>query len=310
MVTEQDAKKYIIGTKALVEAAVHIGHKKSLKNPKMDKYIYLKKGFLNIIDTEKTLKCLTEAYNFLKSISETPEGEEVDSIKRKPIIFVGTKQKASKTIIENAIRCEELFVGKRWLGGTLTNKMTITRNINNWARLELDKKQGKLNSFTKKEQTIKLKDIKRYTELYRGIKTFKNNLPKAMIIVDINKEKVALSEAKKFNIPVIALVNTNCNPEGIQYPIPCNDDNEKSINLIITLLADAIIEGKKLKDEEGKPVELRMAYDEESYKPIPKKEKSPDGKYAPRKPFKKDFTEHKSSKKFDSDNSSNNNKQK
>ncbi|MGH1411708.1 MAG: 30S ribosomal protein S2 [Mycoplasma sp.] len=250
-----DPEKHVIGTKALVENIVHIGHRKNNTNPKMLKYTYKRKRQNYVIDLSKTLDCVLDAYTFLKDLAaKKPDAK---------ILFVGTKEKAKNIISEEALRCGSLFIDERWLGGTLTNANTINRRINKWVTLERSKSTSNFEGLTKKEKMLKDKEIERLTKYFRGIRTLKG-LPDVIFLVDIVKEKVALAEAKQYNIPVIALVNTNVNPDNVNFPIPANDEDERSIRLITGLMADAVIEGK------GQGEELKYAYKLEAMEPVKK----------------------------------------
>ena len=223
-----------VSMKQLLEAGVHFGHQTRRWNPKMAKYIFTERNGIYIIDLQKTVKMLDTAYDFIKEVSA--EGGE--------ILFVGTKKQAQEAIREEAERCGMHFVNARWLGGMLTNYKTIQKRIARLEQLNKMKEDGTFDLLPKKE-VIKLElEIEKLEKFMGGIKNM-GKLPKAMFIVDTRKEKIAVAEAKNLGIPVVAIVDTNCDPDEIDYVIPGNDDAIRAVKLIAGAMADAIIEGRQ-----------------------------------------------------------------
>ena len=223
-----------VSMKQLLEAGVHFGHQTRRWNPKMAKYIFTERNGIYIIDLQKTVKMLDAAYDFIRDISA--EGGE--------ILFVGTKKQAQEAIREEAERCGMHFVNARWLGGMLTNYKTIQKRIARLEQLNKMKEDGTFDLLPKKE-VIKLElEIEKLEKFMGGIKNM-GTLPKAMFIVDTRKEKIAVAEAKNLGIPVVAIVDTNCDPDEVDYVIPGNDDAIRAVKLIAGAMADAIIEGRQ-----------------------------------------------------------------
>ena len=223
-----------VSMKQLLEAGVHFGHQTRRWNPKMAKYIFTERNGIYIIDLQKTVKMLDAAYDFIRDISA--EGGE--------ILFVGTKKQAQEAIKEEAERCGMHFVNARWLGGMLTNYKTIQKRIARLEQLNKMKEDGTFDLLPKKE-VIKLElEIEKLEKFMGGIKNM-GKLPKAMFIVDTRKEKIAVAEAKNLGIPVVAIVDTNCDPDEVDYVIPGNDDAIRAVKLIAGAMADAIIEGRQ-----------------------------------------------------------------
>lgn len=221
--------------KQLLEAGVHFGHQTRRWNPKMAPYIFTERNGIYIIDLQKTVKKAEEAYNFLREVSE--EGKD--------ILFVGTKKQAQEAIKEEAIRSNMHFVNNRWLGGMLTNFKTIKTRINRLENLETMQEDGTFDVLPKKE-VIKLKgEMEKLEKNLGGIKNLDASNIGAMFVVDPRKEKNAISEAKILGIPVVAIVDTNCDPEEVDYVIPGNDDAIRAVKLIAAKMADAIIEGRQ-----------------------------------------------------------------
>ena len=224
----------VVTMKQLLEAGVHFGHQTRRWNPKMAEYIFTERNGIYIIDLQKTVKKLNEAYLFIRDLSA--EGQEV--------LFVGTKKQAGDSIREEAERAGAHFVNARWLGGMLTNFKTIRRRI---ARLEQLRKMEADGTFDRlpKKEVVKLNlEIERLEKFMGGIKNM-NRLPGAIFVVDPRKEKIAVAEAHKLGIPVVAIVDTNCDPDEIDYVIPGNDDAIRAVKLISQTMADAIIEGRQ-----------------------------------------------------------------
>jgi small subunit ribosomal protein S2 len=219
--------------KELLEAGAHFGHQTSRWHPAMKKYIFTKRNGIHIIDLEQTAAMLDQACNFVREVAA--EGGN--------ILFVGTKKQAQEAVEQEAQRCNMYYVNQRWLGGVLTNFATIQARIDYLVRLEDQKERGDLERLPKKE-VLKLDD--EMSRLNRQMGGFKEmtSLPDALFIVDPTKERIALAEAKRVGIPVVAIVDTNCNPVNIDYPIPANDDAIRTIKLICSKIADAILEGK------------------------------------------------------------------
>ena len=223
-----------VSMKQLLEAGVHFGHQTRRWNPKMSRYIFTERNGIYIIDLQKTVKKLDEAYDFIKEVAA--EGGEV--------LFVGTKKQAQDAIKEEAQRCGMHFVNARWLGGMLTNYRTIKTRIARLEQLNKMKEDGTFDLLPKKE-VIKLElEIEKLEKNIGGIKNMET-LPKAMFVVDTRKEKIAVAEAKNLGIPVVAIVDTNCDPDEVDYVIPGNDDAIRAVKLISGAMADAIIEGRQ-----------------------------------------------------------------
>ena len=220
--------------KNLLEAGVHFGHQKKRWNPKMRRFIFGERAGIYIIDLEKTVECLNEAREFLKNLAG--KGESV--------LFAGTKKQAQEIITREANRCGAYFVNQRWVGGLLTNFSTIRKSINRLKEIEKMRDDGLFEKLSKKEVAQLTKEMDDLKKNFSGIINMEN-LPSAIFIIDTDKEKTAVNEALRLNIPTVALVDTNCNPDRITYPIPGNDDAIRSINLITTLIADSVAEGRK-----------------------------------------------------------------
>ena len=224
----------VVSMKQLLEAGVHFGHQTRRWNPKMDKYIFAERNGIYIIDLQKTVKKLEEAYAFVKEVSEN--GGEV--------LFVGTKKQAMDSIREEAIRCGMPFVNARWLGGMLTNFGTIQTRIKRLAQLKAMEQDGTFALLPKKE-VIKLNlEIEKLEKFMGGITKMKKQ-PAALFIVDPRKERIAVAEAHKLGIPIVAIVDTNCDPDEVDYVIPGNDDAIRAVRLIAGAVADAVIEGRQ-----------------------------------------------------------------
>lgn len=224
----------VVSMKNLLEAGVHFGHQTRRWNPKMARYIFTERNGIYIIDLQKTVKKLDEAYNFVREISQ--EGGS--------ILFVGTKKQAQDSVKEEAQRCGMHFVNARWLGGMLTNFRTIRRRIDRMEQLIKMREDGTFDLLPKKE-VIKLElEITKLEKFLGGVQTM-NRLPKAMFIVDPRKERIAVAEARKLNIPIVAIVDTNCDPDEIDYVIPGNDDAIRAVKLIVGAMADAVLEGRQ-----------------------------------------------------------------
>lgn len=220
--------------KELLEAGVHFGHQTRRWNPKMKDFIFGKRNGIYIIDLQKTIKIFREALNFLRDISE--EGQTV--------LMVGTKKQAQDIIKEYAEKSESCYVNNRWLGGLLTNYKVVRKSVDRLIELEEMKEDGRWDLLTKKEQSRMEKVYRKLAKNLGGIKTM-TELPGALFVIDAVKEEIAVTEAKKLGIPIVAIVDTNADPEGINFPIPGNDDAVRAIELFVSKAAEAIIEGKK-----------------------------------------------------------------
>ena len=224
----------VISIKQLLEAGVHFGHHTRRWNPKMAEYIFTERNGIYIIDLQKTVKKFDEAYMFVRDVAS----------EKGTILFVGTKKQAAETIKEEATKCDMFFVSERWPGGMLTNFKTIKKSIARLKSLEKMQADGTFDLLPKKEVAALVKEMNDLEMNYGGIKEM-DKLPDAVFIVDPRKERNAVLEAKKLGIPVIAIVDTNCDPDDADYVIPGNDDAIRAIKLISSVLADAVIEGKQ-----------------------------------------------------------------
>ncbi len=222
-----------VTVKQLLEAGAHFGHQTSRWHPRMKKYIFTKRNGIHIIDLEQTADMLDGAYDFIRQVAA--EGGN--------ILFVGTKKQAQETIEEEAKRCGMYYVNQRWIGGVLTNFTTIQLRIDYLVRLEDQQARKDFTRLPKKEALKLEEEILRLNRLMGGFKEM-TSLPAAIFIIDPTKERIALAEAKRVGVPVVAIVDTNCNPDDIDYPIPANDDAVKTIKLVCSKIADAVIEGK------------------------------------------------------------------
>ena len=225
--------------KQLLEAGAHFGHQTGHWHPRMKKHIYTQRNGIHIIDLEQTAVMLEKACTYVRDMVSTGES----------ILFVGTKRQAQEAIEEEAKRSGMYFVNQRWLGGMLTNFVTIQSRIDYLVRLEDKKSRGELDYMTKKEKMKVEKEIAKLNRLMGGFKEMVK-LPGALFIVDPAKEKIAVAEARKMGIPIVAMVDTDSNPENINYPVPSNDDAIKAIKLICNRIAEAVIEGKTIKETE------------------------------------------------------------
>ena len=224
----------VVAMKQLLEAGVHFGHQTRRWDPKMAEYIFQARNGIHIIDLQKTSKKLDEAYAFLKE--QVEEG--------KTVLFVGTKKQAQECVKEAALKCGMYYVDQRWLGGMLTNFDTIQKRIQRLKDLEAMEQDGTFEVLPKKEVILLKKEMEKLERNLGGIKEM-DKLPGVIFLVDPKKERIAILEAKKLNIPVIGLVDTNCNPEELDYPIPGNDDAIRAVKLIADVMANAVIEGKQ-----------------------------------------------------------------
>jgi len=232
----KEEKKFmsVISMKQLLEAGVHFGHQTRRWNPKMAEYIFTERNGIYIIDLQKTAKKVDEAYSFIRDVS----------LEGKDVLFVGTKKQAQEAIAEEAQRVEMFYVNNRWLGGMLTNFKTIRKSIDRLYQLEKMEQDGTFELLPKKEVLRLRKEMERLEKNFGGIKEMKK-MPGAVFVVDPRKEKIAIAEAKKLNIPVVAIVDTNCDPEEVDYVIPGNNDAIRAVKLIVETIANAVLEGKQ-----------------------------------------------------------------
>ena len=232
--TERRKNKSVISMKQLLESGVHFGHQTSRWNPIMAPYIFTERNGIYIIDLQKTVKKIDEAYNFMREVAASG----------KPVLFVGTKKQAQAAIYDEAKRCDMYYVNQRWLGGMLTNYKTISgriKRLNDIKEMEAD---GTFEKLSKKE-VIKLRlELEKLEKFLGGIKDMKG-MPGAIFIVDPKKEKIAVKEARILGIPIIGIVDTNCDPDDVDYIIPANDDAIRAVKLISGCMADAVIEGRQ-----------------------------------------------------------------
>ena len=233
----------VISMKQLLEAGVHFGHQTRRWNPKMAQYIFTERNGIYIIDLQKTVRKIDEAYAFVRDTA----------MQGKTILFVGTKKQAQESIESEAKRCNMYYVNNRWLGGMLTNFRTIRKRIDRMAQLQNMKDNGTFELLPKKEVAKLELEMEKLDKYLGGVKNMKT-LPKAMFIVDPHKERIAVAEARKLNIPIVAIVDTNCNPDEIDYVIPGNDDAIRAVKLIAGAMADAVLEGKQ-GNQEAAPAE-------------------------------------------------------
>ena len=214
----------VISMKQLLEAGVHFGHQTRRWNPKMARYIFTERNGIYIVDLQKTVKKIDEAYAFLRSVAE--EG--------KSVLFVGTKKQAQEAIREESERAGQFYVNERWLGGMMTNFQTIQKRVARLKELEAMEEDGTFEVLTKKEVQVLRHEM--------------NKLPGALFVVDPRKERIAVAEARKLNIPIVAIVDTNCDPDEIDYVIPGNDDAIRAVRLLTAKMADAVLEGRQGSD--------------------------------------------------------------
>jgi len=229
----------IVSMKALLESGVHFGHRTNKWNPKMKQYIFTERNGIHIIDLQQTVKALNEAYGLVRDVAA----------KGGTVLFVGTKRQAQETIRDESERCGMPYVTERWLGGTLTNWVTIQQRIRELERLERLKETGEINLLTKKEGLMIEREINRLMIRLSGIRNMVD-LPDLLFVVDVTREFTAIHEANLKKVPVIALVDTNCNPDSVDYPIPSNDDAIRAIKLLVGKMADAVLEGKALRKDD------------------------------------------------------------
>ena len=244
----------VVSMKQLLEAGVHFGHQTRRWNPKMARFIFTERNGIYIIDLQKTVQKVDEAYEFVRDLAA--KGESV--------LFVGTKKQAQNSIREEAERCNQFYVNERWLGGMLTNFRTIQTRIARLKELEAMFEDGTVEQYTKKEAMLMQRELQKLEKNLGGIKDMKK-LPGAIFVVDSKKEEIAVKEARKLGIPVIATVDTNCDPDVIDFPIPANDDAIRAVKLLTSKIADAVLEGRQGQQEEetAAPAAEEAAEDQE-----------------------------------------------
>ena len=242
------ANQNVVSMKQLLEAGVHFGHQTRRWNPKMAPYIYTERNGIYIVDLQKTVKKLEEAYNFVLDLAKNGQS----------ILFVGTKKQAQEAIKEEAARCDQYYFNARWLGGMLTNFKTMRGRVERLNQLKKMQEEGTFDMLPKKEVMKHLGEIAKLEKYLGGVKDMKK-LPGAIFIIDTRKERNAIAEAHKLNIPVVAIADTNCDPDEIDYPIPGNDDAIRAIRLIASVMANAVLEGKQGEQTEEAAAETAEA---------------------------------------------------
>ena len=241
----------VVTMKELLEAGVHFGHQVKRWNPKMKKYIFGQRNGIYIIDLQKTVKMFEVAYNFVKDLAS--KGESV--------LFVGTKKQAQDVIIEESQKSQSYYVNQRWLGGMLTNFKTVKQGIDKLKKIEKMKEDGTYELLTKKEVAKYENERKRLEKNLSGVKNM-NSIPGAIFIIDPKKESIAIAEAKKLYIPIVSLVDTNCDPDDIDYVIPGNDDAIRSIKLLTSKISEAVAEGKSILNKTAEDAAEKKAIEE------------------------------------------------
>ncbi len=239
----------VVTMKSLLESGVHFGHQVKRWDPRMKKYIFAERNGIHIIDLQKTIGAIKDSYEAIRKIVASG----------KSVLFVGTKKQAQQAIQKEAERCGMFYVNNRWLGGMLTNFATIKKSLQRLKKIEKMEVDGTFDNLTKKEVANLLKEKDKLTKNLGGIKEMKE-LPGALFIIDTHKEQIAVAEAHRMGIPIVAVVDTNCNPEGIDYPIPGNDDAIRAISLFTSIIANAVIEAN---NEEGLKIIETLNDDEE-----------------------------------------------
>lgn len=244
----------VVSMKQLLEAGVHFGHQTRRWNPKMAEYIYMERNGIYIIDLQKTVKKLEESYGFVRQLSENGQN----------ILFVGTKKQATDTVKEEAERAGQYYVNARWLGGMLTNFKTMRTRIDRLAQLKKMQEDGTFDMLPKKEVLKLIGEMQKLEKYLGGVKDMKK-LPGALFVIDSRKEHNAIAEARKLGIPIIAIVDTNCDPDEVDYVIPANDDAIRAIKLICQTMANAVLEGRQGVDvAPTSPVEETVAAEAET----------------------------------------------
>ncbi|MGP4080200.1 MULTISPECIES: 30S ribosomal protein S2 [Bacillaceae] len=238
----------VISMKQLLEAGVHFGHQTRRWNPKMARYIFTERNGIYIIDLQKTVKKVEEAYNYVRDIA-------ADGGK---ILFVGTKKQAQESVKDEAQRAGQYYINQRWLGGTLTNFDTIRKRIKRLKDLEKMQEDGTFDVLPKKEVILLKKEMDRLEKFLGGIKDM-NSLPDVLFVIDPRKERIAIAEARKLNIPIVAIVDTNCDPDEVDVVIPGNDDAIRAVKLLTSKMADAVVEANQGSAEEAASTEEEEA---------------------------------------------------
>ena len=242
----------VVSMKQLLEAGVHFGHQTRRWNPKMAPYIFTERNGIYIIDLQQTLGLIDEVYDFMRKVGETG----------KPVLFVGTKKQAQAAIKDEAERCGMYFVNERWLGGMLTNHKTISKRIERLAEIRQMQEDGTINKYAKKEALKLIAEADKLEKYLGGIKDMKG-MPGAIFVVDPKKERIAVKEARILGIPVVGMVDTNCDPDDVDFVIPANDDAIRAVKLITSCMADAVIEAKQGESFQEAPAEAAEAEAEE-----------------------------------------------
>ena len=243
----------VVSIKQLLECGVHFGHQTRRWNPKMKPYIFTERNGVYIIDLQKTVKGLEKAYDFIREVSKSGGS----------VLFVGTKRQAQEIVREEALRCGQFYINQRWLGGLLTNFPTIRKRVNRMVELQKMEEDGTFEKLLKKEVSVLRKQKDKLEKYLIGIRDMKD-LPDALFIIDPRRETIAVQEARKLGIPVASIVDTNCDPEVIDYPIPGNDDAIRAIKLMFSLMANAVIEGRQGVDGSPLPQEEESEESEET----------------------------------------------
>ena len=236
----------VVSMKQLLEAGVHFGHQTRRWNPKMAEYIYMERNGIYIIDLQKTVKKLEDAYSFVRTLAENGQS----------ILFVGTKKQAQDAVKEEAERVGMYYVNARWLGGTLTNFRTMRTRVDRLAQLKKMQEDGTFDMLPKKEVMKLLGEMAKLEKYLGGVKDMKK-LPGALFVIDPRKEHIAIAEARKLHIPIVAIVDTNCDPDEVDYVIPGNDDAIRAIRLISATMANAVQEGRQGIDAAEAPAEVK-----------------------------------------------------
>ena len=243
----------VVSMKQLLEAGVHFGHQTRRWNPKMAPYIFAERNGIYIIDLQQTLGLIDEAYNFMRKVGES----------EKPVLFVGTKKQAQAAIKDEAERCGMYYVNERWLGGMLTNHKTISKRIDRLEEIREMQADGTINKYAKKEALKMIAEADKLEKYLGGIKDMKG-MPGAIFVVDPKKERIAVKEARILGIPVVGIVDTNCDPDDVDYIIPANDDAIRAVKLITSCMADAIVEAKQGESFQEAPEEAPAEEAEEA----------------------------------------------
>ncbi len=239
----------VISMKALLESGVHFGHRTNKWDPRMKPYIFTERNGIHIIDLQQTVKSINTAYNIIR-----------DTVQRGgTVLFVGTKRQAQETVREEAMRCGMPYVTERWLGGMLTNWNTMYQRIQEMERLEALRDSGEINRLTKKEGLLIEREIIRLQTRLEGVRNMKR-VPDLVFVVDVGREETALHECNLLGIPLIALVDTNCNPQKVDYVIPSNDDAIRAIKLLVAKMSDAVLEGKAMRKDEDMGQEETVSF--------------------------------------------------